>query len=256
MAPYFFAFTLGSLKTRNPDTIFIKFADDITVLLPFKKSTTPSKKIEEEIQHVNDWCHTHGLVVNQGKTKSILFANSPLSESQLLTFNLPNFCSHLTILGVIFEKSLKWDLHTDLVTKKASQRIHVLKILKKIPTASKKDLIQVYRSYIQSIMEYNSPLMVGMSSKNNSKLERVNRRCHRIICGCDCDCEVFTPMSERRLEKAADFFAKIMNPANISHNLLPHRLPRTHKFFVDYMRTTQRLRSFIPHSVLHSNSCS
>ena len=157
---------------------------------------------------------------------------------------------------MIFEESSKWDLHTDFVTKKASQRIHVLKILKKISTASKEDLIQVYRSYIQSIMEYNSPLMVGMSSKNNSKLERVNTRCHRIICGCDCDCEVFTPMNERRLAKAADFFTKITNSANISHNLLPHRLPRTQKFFIEYTRTTLRLRSFIPHSVLHSNSCS
>ena len=254
LAPYFFAFTLGTLMPTNQETVYIKFADDITILLPFKKSTTPSEKIQEEIQHVKDWCHTHGLAVNQRKTRSIIFVNSPLSEIQLSSHNLPNLCSHLTILGVIFEESLKWNLHTDLASKKASQRIHVLKILKKIPTATKKDLIQMYRSYIQSIMEYNSPLMVGMSSKNNSKLERINRRCHRIICGMDCDCEVFTPMNERRLKKAEDFFTKIMNPANISHDLLPHRLPRTQKFFFEYMRTTLRLKSFIPHSLLRSNS--
>ena len=107
LSPYLFAFTLGSLTPMNQETVFIKFADDITILLPFKKDTPPSVKIQEEIQRVKEWCHNHGLAVNQGKTKSIIFVNSPLSETQLMSCNLPNLCPHLTILGVIFEESLK-----------------------------------------------------------------------------------------------------------------------------------------------------
>ena len=168
LAPYLFAFTLGTLTPKDQDAVYIKFADDITILLPFKKSMPPSQKIQEEIQHVTDWCHTHELAVNQGKTKSIIFVNTPLSSAQLSSYNVPNLCPHLTILGVIFDESLKWDLHTNFSAKKASQRIHVLRILKKIPAVTKKDLIQVYRNYIQSIMEYNSPLMVGMSLKKTT----------------------------------------------------------------------------------------
>lgn len=252
LAPYFFAFHLGSLTPVSQDTILIKFADDITILIPFEKFTNPSKRVQEEIQNVKDWCDKNGLVVNQDKTKSILFKKSLSCDLSLGDF--PNVKPHLTILGVIFENSLKWDLHVDSVTKKASRRIHVLKMLKKIPTATKKDLLQVYHNYIQSVMEYNSPLFVGMNSKNNTKLERINKRCHWIICGIDCKCNAFPPMNERRLKQAMKFFTKIMNPNNISNHLLPHQLPRTRHLYIDYIRTDRRAKSFIPFCSLISNS--
>ena len=51
------------------------------------------------------------------------------------------------------------------------------------PNFYSQDLIQVYHSYIQIILEFNAPLFVSIKSLNNTKLERINKRCHRIICG-------------------------------------------------------------------------
>jgi len=252
LAPYFFAFHLGSLTAAAPQTVLIKYADDITILIPYKISTDPSIRAKEEIANIETWCQMHGLTINRDKTQTAVLTNSISREVSVP--NIPNLKPHLSILGVIFEDSLKWDLHVNTVSKKASQRIHVLRMLKKIPSSTRNDLVQVYRNYIQSIMEYNSPLFVGLNKKNNAMLERINKRCHRIICGLDCNCDSFPPMSERRLKQATKFFNKIMSPENISHHLVPHRLPRTH-LFIEYIRTDRRAKSFIPFcSLLHNTN--
>ena len=253
LAPYFFAFHLGSLTAAAPQTVLIKYADDITILIPYKISTDPSIRAKEEIANIETWCQMHGLTINHDKTQTAVFTNSKSREVSV--HNIPNLKPHLSILGVIFEDSLKWDLHVNTVSKKASQRIHVLRMLKKIPSSTRNDLVQVYRNYIQSIMEYNSPLFVGLNKKNNAMLERINKRCHRIICGLDCNCDGFPPMSERRLKQATKFFNKIMSPENISHHLVPHSLPRTQHLFIEYMRTDRRAKSFIPFcSLLHNTN--
>ena len=252
LAPYFFAFHLGNLRPASNEAVFIKYADDITILVPFNDFTNLSVKVRKEIHNVENWCDKNGLVVNQEKTKTIVFTKSRSRELPLR--DIPNVKTHLAILGVIFEESLRWDLHVDTVTKKASRRVHVLKMLKKIPSATKEDLLQVYHNYIQSVMEYNSPLLVGINSKNNAKLERINKRCHRIVCGTDCKCNAFTPMSERRIKRAIKFFVKIMRPESISNHLVPHNLPRTHHLNIAYMRTNRRAKSFIPFCSLLFNA--
>ncbi len=252
LAPYFFALQMGSLSPVDLRTVLVKYADDITILIPFKTTKDPSIIAKKEIHNIEKWCGQHGLVVNQEKTKTVVFTCSRSRELSL--FDVPNIKPHMSILGVVFQDSLKWNLHVNSVSKKASQRIHVLKMLKKIPTATKEDLIQVYHNYIQSIMEYNAPLFVGINVKDNAKLERINKRCHRIICGVDCRCDSFPPMSERRLKHATNFFHKIMNPENVSHYLLPHHLPRTQHLNIEYMRTDRRAKSFIPFCTILSNA--
>ena len=133
-------------------------------------------------------------------------------------------------------------------------KFSVLRVLKRIPLVTKADLRQVYCNYILSVIEYNSPLMVGMSSKNDSKLDYIRKRCHRIICGLDCRCSDFTSISERRKVRAMKYFDRLMNPDNISHCLLPHRLPHTQHFFFEAVRTTRRLKSFVPFCVLTYNA--
>lgn len=46
--------------------------------------------------------------------------------------------------------------------------------------------------------------------------------------------------TKKNTARNEDFFGRMMNPDNISHFILPNRLPRTQHFFIDYIRTTSR----------------
>ena len=174
------------------------------------------------------------------------------TESEIRS--IPNSASHLKILGVTFEASLKWDIHVENVSKCASQRVHVLRMLKRIPGASKTDVLQVYYNYVLSVLEYNSPLFVGLNTRNQQRMERIAKRCHRIICGESCHCGAFQNINQRRQNQAMKVFSKMMNPDNISHSLLPPPLPRTGHLFIEHCTTNRRANSFVPFCSLLWNS--
>ena len=244
LAPYLFAAHMGNLIAATSSTRMIKYADDVTFLIHYSDYSALSSTVQTEIQNLQDWCLASGLSINETKSKTLLFSKDSPSTSSIQ--DLPNIEPHLTYLGVTFEASLKWNKHVEQVTKKASRRIYALKSLKKIPSVTKRDLLQVYNNFILSVMEYNSPLMVGMSQKHNRSLDSIRKRCHRIICGAGCGCNDFPAVSDRRYARAMRFFSWTMNPKSISNSLLPPQLPRTRHFRLEPMRTTRRAKSFVP----------
>ena len=252
LAPYLFASHMGSLAALSSTTKIIKYADDVTLLIPYNKNNDVSLIIADEIQNVRSWCKGHGLTLNEKKTKTLLF--SKMTPSLQFTQCCQNINSEIKVLGVTFETSLKWNKHVADITKKASRRICALKSLKRIPTVSRADLYQVYCNYILGILEYNSPLFLGISSKNNEKMERIRRRCHRIICGIECQCNKFPSVRVRREDQAMKVFKRMMNSTNISHSLLPKRLPRTRHFQIEPMKTARRAKSFVPACAMKWNS--
>lgn len=244
LAPYLFAFHMGTLSPVLPGTQLIKYADDVSILIPFTDNSDPSSLVQAEIHNMKKWCKSHGLLINDDKTKSLIFTKPGIKANEIRS--LPNQSSCLKILGVTFQSSLKWDTHIEHVVKCASRRVHVLRMLRRISSATKNDLLQVYHNYILSIMEYNSPLFVGLSSRNEQKLECLARRCHRITCGIGCQCEAFGKIKKRREFQAMKVFEKMMSPQNICHSLLTHHLPRSGHFFIGHIKTHRRSKSFIP----------
>lgn len=253
LAPYLFASHMGTLKISSPQARLIKYADDITILIPFTKCVDLTARAQSEVSNVVEWCKSHGLAVNQQKTQTLLFSKPKPSTS--ISASLPNVKPQLKILGITFEASLKWSQHVKDVTLKAARRIHTLKQLKRIPNVTKEDLLVVYHNYVLSVMEYNSPLFVGLSKKDDTKMDRIRKRCHWIVCGSNCQCTSFTPIQTRRQNRAMHVFKRLQHPNSISHKLLPRRLPRTNHFCIDPMRTTRRANSFVPFCALRWNSC-
>jgi hypothetical protein len=248
ISPYLFSAHMGSLEALHPYTCITKYADDVVAVIPVKDSSDIERRVASEINHVQSWCNAHGLNLNTRKTHTILVTRSKYSLIPPASFvQAPS----LKILGISYTADLKWNTHIDGIIKKASQRIFVLKNLKSF--LDKKDLTKIYNALILSVLEYGAPVMVGMVAKNARKLERVRRRCHRIICGPDCKCEALPPLTERRVERAVKLFKSFTHDTNILHPLIPNKLPRTQKYFIEPITTDVRLRSFIPHMSLHIN---
>ena len=151
----------------------------------------------------------------------------------------------LKILGVTWNSSLTWNSHFSKVLRFSSQRLYVIRTLK--PLMSKERLIMVYKSIVLSLILYAAPLFAWLPKRTEEKIEKFQRRVHRLICEKQCDCNHFRKVSSVRESKACSFLLKCeCTQHHPLHALVPTRLPRSGQFNQPEARTSRRLRSFFP----------
>ena len=248
IGPYIFSMVAGTFPVDFENASVIKYADDFTVCAALLNHSSNNHLLQLHNSFLS-WSIEHGLTVNESKCKSLCigFRNvcSPVS--------LPNVAivKELKILGVVFDQQLNWSSHCDAVVKNASRRLYILRLLKNV--ISRKDLTRVYNAIVRSRLEYASPLFVGLSSENCRKLERIQRRFHRLLCGQECRDECLEPLDGRRLDAAMKLFKQTADVSHVLHHLVPRRSV-TGRFLLPAISTTRRLKSFFPFMLLHANS--
>jgi len=196
LAPALFSLVAATFNCLSDSNCVVKFADDFTIACPLLNSSDNNHVIDEH-QHFLHWTKCNSLVVNPAKSKCIIFGNS----AEAFACNIPNISivSEIKLLGVFFATNLSWDTHINYVIRLASRRLYALYVLRNV--LEKKHLIRVYEALVRSILEYCSPLFIGLNGKNSDLLEKVQRRAHKIICNSNCNCN-FQSISDRRLHCA------------------------------------------------------
>ena len=87
------------------------------------------------------------------------------------------------LLGTILTNDLKWDRNTEELVKKANKRMQLLYKASNF-TTSKKDLKDIYVTFVRNILESSSVVWHSSLTKNNSiALERVQKIAARVIMG-------------------------------------------------------------------------
>ena len=86
------------------------------------------------------------------------------------------------LLGTIITSDLKWHKNSEMLTKKAYQRMRILQKLKSF-NISKTDLVTIYILYIRSILELNSPVWhFSLTKEDETNIERVQKvACYLIL---------------------------------------------------------------------------
>lgn len=242
LSPYLFASHMGSLRPACDNTCMIKFADDVAIAIPYEDVTILRDQVQAEVKNMDTWCKDNGLVLNEKKTKLLL-----CDKRDNVMIPIPDLevSNEMKILGVTLQNDLKWNVHVDIISKAASRRIYLLKVLKRLPV-QREELIHIYMSHIQSLLEYNSPLFTGMSRQNATTLEKIRKRCHRIICGFECSCDILRSLELRREEKALTFFKQMLKEDHIIHHLCPHIHSHSKHVIIPFSRTERRAKSFVP----------
>ena len=164
----------------------------------------PSRKIS------NNW-----LQLNSKKCKEmrVSFLRQEPSYSPLTVNNcaLEVVSSH-KVLGVTIQNDLKWGTHIENIIKKASKRLHILRILKRA-SVPPQDLLVIYASLVRSVLEYCCPVWHNNLPQYLSDLvERVQKRAFAELKSMS--------LSERRGELCKKTIKKIVKGTCLSH-LLP-----------------------------------
>jgi len=159
----------------------------------------------------------------------------------------------MKILGITLSCRLKWDVHVSEVLKRASRRLYIIRCLKSILPSH--DVKNIYHAIITSLFLYASPAFGRLPATLLSKMNGLQRRAHRIICGRDCSCDDFPDLSEKFLSAGLKFLntceTEVSHPL---HNLVPRRLPRTGHLYIPLSTTSRYLDSFFQWICLESNS--
>jgi hypothetical protein len=246
LGPFLFAAFMGSVDFSQSNTKCIQYADDLTIIeslscnQPSCISLTACEALFKDI----------GLVLNRSKCKlmhirrSVIPINNENSDFDMVF--------SLKVLGVTLSDRLKWHDQISSLLKTASQRLYIIRRLKDFVCTD--ELVRIYHALITSVFVYASPVYGRLPVTLLTKLERFQKRAHRLICGPNCECNFFPPLASRFEDAAIQLLLR--SESSVSHplhDLVPERLPASNRFRMPTCCTNRRLDSFIPWSIVLSN---
>jgi hypothetical protein len=240
LGPYLFSAVMGSFSTARSDSRIVKYADDCAFCFPLYAGQSNDHVVVEHNRFLA-WCSEMGLTINFKKCKSLALRG----RQQCIPVQLNNVVTvkSLKLLGVTFQENLSWNMHFDNVVLSASRRLGGIRTLR--PFLSCAELKTVYFAIVRSILEYCNPLFLYMSSRDQCRLDRIQRRFHKLLCGTNCKETCLENLSERRRSQAERLFRAAMSPEHALHSLLPQRSVRSGRFLLPRLRTLRYMKSFM-----------
>ncbi|MEL7307471.1 MAG: reverse transcriptase family protein, partial [Pseudomonadota bacterium] len=248
LGPFLFSIVIGALTLPTTDCHIIKYADDITISIPlYKDSTNP--QVSRAHERITSWSREVGLPLNLKKCHTMLFPRT--RDCQLVCLPGVQHVDKLTVLGVTFDSHCSWSAHIDNVSRKASRRLFPLRLLK--PHLNPLSLKMVYFSIMRSVMEYAAPLFIGLCEKDSKRLQILQNRFHRILCGKECREECLPSLADRRKNLTLSLFRKALSEDGHLLRKILHPLSSHGRVILPTIRTTRRLKTFTIQSAMLFN---
>ncbi|KAK0149886.1 RNA-directed DNA polymerase from mobile element jockey [Merluccius polli] len=244
LSPLLYNLYTSDCTPKHPTNSIIKFADDTTVVGLITGGDETAYR--QEIGMLAEWCSRNNLVLNSTKTKEMVIDfrrrrgdHAPLSINGEGVARVASF----KFLGAHIQEDLSWTTNTTALIKKAQQRLHFLRVLRR-NYLEEKLLVSFYRATIESVLLYCVTVWFASCSAAGKKaLQRVTRTAEKII-GCS-----LPPLedlsSSRCLSRALKISADSSHPSQHLFNLLP-----SGRRFRSLKSRTNRLKnSFYPWAV-------
>ena len=222
-----------------------------------------SYQMQKRLNNISKWSHENKVKLNEMKSKYIIFSRSKSDFATRLKLNDKNLeeVSEMKLLGIWVTQNLSWQKNCQEMCKKAHKRICLLTKLKYIGV-HRNDLIDVYKLFIRSVLEYASVVFHSKLTEDQSKmLESIEKICLKIILAEEYEsylealklCSI-TSLTERRQARVDKFITKCIkhdkhkNMFPISNKYLEniHNLRNIEKFEVNSAKTQAYKSSFIP----------
>jgi hypothetical protein len=139
------------------------YADDSTVSATGETVDELDIKLNEDMSHINDWCHDNQMAANTDKTKAMMITTyqkeAKLPKKELTVYYDNNKLENVNsekLLGVKVDKYLTWKEHVNKTAQTIGRNIALLRRIKEyLPHQTR---ITFYKAYIQSHIDYCSTI--------------------------------------------------------------------------------------------------
>ena len=143
--------------------------------------------IQHEFDKLQALSRDHGMVINQNKTKVMLFNPSKkfdfLPQIQTDEGSTIEVIEETKLLGILVRSDMSWKSNTKMLCKKSYSRLWILRNLARLGT-SRESLIDVYFKQCRSVLELAAPAWTpGLTKTEINQFERVQKTACAIILG-------------------------------------------------------------------------
>ena len=155
LSPLLYAIYTHDCTPTHPTNTIVKFADDTTVVGLITGGDESAYR--DEVQRLVEWCAANNLTLNTIKTKEVImdFRRHRADPAPLhINGDCVERVSTFKFLGTHISEDISWSANTSAVVKKAQQRLHFLRVLKR-NKLEEKLLVTFYRSTIESVLAFS-----------------------------------------------------------------------------------------------------
>jgi hypothetical protein len=234
----------SDLTPMSVVNILLKYADDTTLLVP-ENTDIP---LSQEFDNIKTWALQNKMIINFNKTKELVFYRpNPHHSVHPLPVDVIERIPEAKVLGVFLNGNFHFESHLQFLMRQCSQRLYLLKLLRKQGLAPKQ-LGIVFQALIISRLQYAISAWGGfVHSDWRRKIDAFLLRAYRSgLC---------TNLTFDSLLFAADqaLFASMCNNTHCLHHILPalkshHYELRTrgHELRLPEYKTLLYKKSFLP----------
>lgn len=187
ISPLLFLIMINDFPTTfDPSLKTSLFADDSAIWKTGRNLQQINSKLQEALNDITHWCKKWGFCINAKKSFCITFTRRSLNNDSVLKVNKEPIENkqHGKFLGVVFDSRLTWKHHINYVTTRCQPRVNLLSnIAAHTWGSNKQTLLHLYRTLIRSVIEYGCELFYTASSSQLSKLENIQYKCLKLVCG-------------------------------------------------------------------------
>jgi hypothetical protein len=165
-----------------------QYADDTQLYVSFTRGDeqVSTRLIEETTDKVRDWFQQNGLQLNPDKSEAMLLGTRQrLATTELHSIHVAGstieLVPNLKSLGVTIDSGLTFDKHINNMCKASYFNIRALRHIRSALT--RETAGSVAASLVQTRLDYCNSILTGTTTKNLSKLQRVQNSLARVVTG-------------------------------------------------------------------------
>jgi hypothetical protein len=213
LGPVLFSTMVSDLNTISNTNELIKFADDMTLLVPETSETS----IDDEFESIKDWATRNKMIIHFDKTKELVFRR-PRPAKPILPPTLSGIerVTVAKLLGVYLKDNLSFSHHVDFIINQCSQRMFLLRALRN-RGMSTTVLEVIFTAVVVSRIIYAASSWGGfVNASEQRRIDNVFQRCHKFkYCASATTFEKLLQRADRVL------FRKVQNTEHCLSHLLP-----------------------------------
>lgn len=183
LGPILFLFYVNDITKLEKKCKFIIYADDCTVFVPGKDLTSIVPLASSVCCKLKEWSHSNHLVLNETKTKCVVFRAPGILPTLPDTITLGpykiNVAKHVNTLGVVFSEHMTWNEHINHLSSKLQKIVGTLRRHRYVLPQAIKRLL--YQSLFNSQLNYCSLIWGTTTAQNLQKLTLLQKKAVRAV---------------------------------------------------------------------------
>ena len=217
LGPSLFSVFINDLPNVLPSDSIALFADDTAIYIVSNNLISLNSALQRCLDLANLWMMNNGLQLNASKTKCMLLHSTRKTVNTRLSLIINGAPIQqvrvFKYLGVMINDTLTWSDHIDMVCRKVSRDLN---LLRRLSWFLPHPLLLLYlKSYILPSFDYCDVVWSGCTLENSCHLERLlNFGCKIVLCRSrDCsssaalrELQLTTLTSRRKLHMAQCMF--------------------------------------------------